>query len=294
MKSFNGKKVNYSYLFVKRLFDVVVATTGIIFMTFLIPVVKIMNIINKDDGKIFFTQNRIGKNGRIFKIYKFRSMVDNADEKLEKILEMDKTTKEEYMVNKKLRNDPRVTKTGKFLRKTSLDELPQFINILKNDMSLIGNRPYLLREKEDMMDFYSDIVKTKPGLTGYWQVNGRNNTTFEERLELESFYSNNASLKMDTKIFFKTFGVVLLKKDQVERIQTVKFDIERKQDEDSGEEEKTSHNDLVSINSKNIEDKDSSIDYVDKEKVDIVNFIVESMANNSDSNQISAKTYVKK
>ena len=95
-------KVNYSYLFIKRLFDVVISTTGIIFMIFLIPIVKIMNIINKDDGKIFFTQDRIGKNGKIFKIYKFRSMVDNTDEKLEKILEMDKQTKEEYMVNKKL------------------------------------------------------------------------------------------------------------------------------------------------------------------------------------------------
>ena len=287
-------KVNYSYLFIKRLFDVVISTTGIIFMIFLIPIVKIMNIINKDDGKIFFTQDRIGKNGKIFKIYKFRSMVDNADEKLEKILEMDKQTKEEYMVNKKLRNNPRVTKTGEFLRKTSLDELPQFINILKNDMSLIGNRPYLLIEKEDMMDFYNDIVKTKPGLTGYWQVNGRNNTTFKERLELESFYSNNYSLKMDTKIFFKIFGVILLKKDQVEKLQGVKFDVERKQDEDSEKKEKTFHNDLVSVNSKNIENKDLSIYYVDKEKADLVNFIVESMANNSDNNQISTKAYVKK
>ena len=287
-------KVNYSYLFIKRLFDVVISTTGIIFMIFLIPIVKIMNIINKDDGKIFFTQDRIGKNGKIFKIYKFRSMVDNTDEKLEKILEMDKQTKEEYMVNKKLRNDPRVTKTGEFLRKTSLDELPQFINILKNEMSLIGNRPYLLIEKEDMMDFYNDIVKTKPGLTGYWQVNGRNNTTFKERLELESFYSNNYSLKMDTKIFFKTFGVILLKKDQVEKLKAVKFDVERKQDEDSEKKEKTFHNDLVSINSKNIENKDLSIYYVDKEKADLVNFIVESMANNSDNNQISTKEYVKK
>ena len=287
-------KVNYSYLFIKRLFDVVISTTGIIFMIFLIPIVKIMNIINKDDGKIFFTQDRIGKNGKIFKIYKFRSMVDNTDEKLEKILEMDKQTKEEYMVNKKLRNDPRVTKSGEFLRKTSLDELPQFINILKNEMSLIGNRPYLLIEKEDMMDFYNDIVKTKPGLTGYWQVNGRNNTTFKERLELESFYSNNYSLKMDTKIFFKTFGVILLKKDQVEKLKAVKFDVERKQDEDSEKKEKTFHNDLVSINSKNIENKDLSIYYVDKEKADLVNFIVESMANNSDNNQISTKEYVKK
>ena len=99
---------------------------------------------------------------------------------------------------------------------------------------------------------------------------------------------------MDTKTFFKTFGVILLKKDQVEKLQGVKFDVERKQDEDSEKKEKTFHNDLVSVNSKNIENKDLSIDYVDKEKADLVNFIVESMANNSDNNQISTKTYVKK
>ena len=294
VKSFDDVRVNYGYLFIKRLFDIIVAIIGILFLIPIMLVVKIMNVINKDFDPIFFTQERIGKDGKLFKFYKFRSMVPNADEILTQTLKIDKIAEEEYKINKKLKNDPRITKAGKILRKTSLDEFPQFINVLKGDMSLIGNRPYLPREKEDMMDFYDDIVKTKPGLTGYWQVNGRNNTTFKERLELESFYSNNYSLKMDTKIFFKTFGVILLKKDQVEKLQGVKFDVERKQDEDSEKKEKTFHNDLVSINSKNIENKDLSIYYVDKEKADLVNFIVESMANNSDNNQISTKTYVKK
>ena len=294
VKSFDDVRVNYGYLFIKRLFDIIVAIIGILFLIPIMLVVKIMNVINKDFDPIFFTQERIGKDGKLFKFYKFRSMVPNADEILTQTLKIDKIAEEEYKINKKLKNDPRITKAGKILRKTSLDELPQFINVLKGDMSLIGNRPYLPREKEDMMDFYDDIVKTKPGLTGYWQVNGRNNTTFKERLELESFYSNNYSLKMDTKIFFKTFGVILLKKDQVEKLQGVKFDVERKQDEDSEKKEKTFHNDLVSVNSKNIENKDLSIYYVDKEKANLVNFIVESMANNSDNNQISTKTYVKK
>ena len=101
---------------------------------------------------------------------------------------------------------------GKLLRKTSLDELPQLFNVLKGDMSLIGNRPYLPREKDDMKYYYKSIVKTKPGLTGYWQVNGRSDTTFKERLKLEKYYSNNCSLWLDIKIFFKTFKVVLLHK----------------------------------------------------------------------------------
>ena len=101
---------------------------------------------------------------------------------------------------------------GKILRRTSLDELPQLVNVLKGDMSLIGNRPYLPREKEDMGQYFDTIVKTKPGLTGYWQVNGRSNTTFEERLKLEEYYSNHASLKMDIKILFKTVYVVLFHK----------------------------------------------------------------------------------
>ena len=118
---------------------------------------------------------------------------------------------QETGINKKLKDDPRVTKIGKFLRNTSIDELPQMINIFKGDMSLIGNRPYLPREKEDIGAYYKDIVKTKPGLSGLWQVSGRSNLTFKDRLKLESYYSNNANLWLDIKIFFKTILVVLKK-----------------------------------------------------------------------------------
>ena len=111
--------------------------------------------------------------------------------------------------NYAITDDPRITKVGKFLRKSSLDEIPQFINILKGDMSLVGNRPYLPREKEDIGEFYYDIVKTKPGLTGYWQVSGRSDVSFKKRLELEQYYSNNFSCKLDIIILFKTVKVVL-------------------------------------------------------------------------------------
>ena len=138
-------------------------------------------------------------------------MVPNADEILKELLENDKEAAKEYKLNKKLHNDPRITKIGKLLRKASLDEIPQFVNVFKGEMTMIGNRPYLPREKEDMEDYFDDIVKTKPGLTGYWQVNMRGGA-FIERLKMEQFYSKNASLKLDIKIFLKTFKVVLFSK----------------------------------------------------------------------------------
>lgn len=199
----------YLYFGVKRLFDILIALIGCLFLLPIILIVKISYLLHKDFDSIFFRQKRIGKNGKEFNLYKFRSMVPNADEVLKELLKNDEAARKEYKVNKKLKNDPRVTSMGKILRVTSLDELPQFINILKGEMSLIGNRPYLPREKEDMNFYYSDIVKTKPGLTGYWQVMGRSSTTFEERLKLEQYYSKNYGLKLDIKIFFKTFDVVL-------------------------------------------------------------------------------------
>ena len=199
----------YLYFGVKRLFDILIALIGCLFLLPIILIVKISYLLHKDFDSIFFRQKRIGKNGKEFNLYKFRSMVPNADEVLKELLKNDEAARKEYKVNKKLKNDPRVTSVGKILRVTSLDELPQFINIFKGEMSLIGNRPYLPREKEDMGLYYNDIIKTKPGLSGYWQVMGRSNTTFEERLKLEQYYSNNFGFRIDIKIFFKTFGVVI-------------------------------------------------------------------------------------
>ena len=202
----------FFYLVIKRTFDIICGLIGVLILIPISIIIKIIYICNKDFSPIFFTQNRIGKNGKEFKFYKYRSMVANADEILFRMLKEDKEIAKEYKKNKKLKNDPRITKVGKFLRKTSLDELPQLINVLKGDMSIIGNRPYLPREKEDMGEYYDDIVKTKPGITGYWQVSGRSDLSFKKRLELEQFYSNQISLKLDIKIFFKTFQVVFLKK----------------------------------------------------------------------------------
>lgn len=199
-----------TYLFTKRLFDIIISLIGLIILSPLFII--IICLIKKEDrGQAIFSQERIGQNGKIFKLYKFRSMVNNADKILEELLK-DPKIKREYKKKMKLSNDPRITKIGSLLRKTSIDELPQLINVLKGDMSLIGNRPYLPREKEEMAHFYQEIIKTKPGITGYWQVNGRSETTFTERCRLESFYSKNMSLKLDLKIFFLTFYVVLARK----------------------------------------------------------------------------------
>jgi len=200
------------YITLKRFFDILMSIIGLLFLIPIAFIIKIAYMLTGDFHSIFFVQERIGKNGKLFKFYKFRSMVPNADEILFRTLEIDKIMAEEYQKNKKLKNDPRITKVGRFIRKTSLDELPQFINVFLGDMSLIGNRPYLPREKNDMGTYYEDIIKTKPGITGYWQVSGRSNTTFKERLKFEQEYSKCAGLKLDLKIFFKTFSVVLFRK----------------------------------------------------------------------------------
>ena len=199
----------YIYLAIKRTFDILCSFIGLIFLIPIALVIKIAYMCTGDFTSIFFVQNRIGKNGKEFKFFKFRSMCKDADEVLFRTLELDKIMAEEYKVNKKLKDDPRITKVGKIIRKLSLDEIPQFINVFLGDMTMIGNRPYLPREKQDMGDYFNDIVKTKPGITGYWQVNGRSDVSFQKRLELEQFYSNNAGLRLDIKIFFKTFQVVL-------------------------------------------------------------------------------------
>lgn len=207
------EKTNYLYEGIKRIFDIIVSLIACLFLIPMIIAIKIATLLTKDTQSIFFAQKRIGKNGRHFKLYKFRSMIPNADQALFELLENNKELAKEYQLNKKLKEDPRITKVGKFIRKYSIDELPQVINILKGDMSFIGNRPYLPREREDIGIFYNDIIKTKPGLTGYWQVSGRSNTTFQKRLELERYYSKNHSLWLDIQIFVKTFGVVLFGKD---------------------------------------------------------------------------------
>lgn len=200
--------MKYIYLITKRIFDFIVGLIGTIFLIPLIILVKIAYMCTGDFKSIFYTQKRIGKKGKEFTLFKFRSMVPNADEVLKEILK-DKKIKKIWDNDHKLENDPRVTKIGKILRKTSLDETPQFINVLIGNMSLVGNRPYLIRERKDMGDYYEKIVSIKPGLTGYWQVNGRSDNSFEKRLQLEYYYSLNYGFILDIKIIIKTIKVVL-------------------------------------------------------------------------------------
>lgn len=162
---------NKSYICVKRGIDILGSLVGITCLVPITLIVYIANIIAKENGPIFYTQQRIGKDGKLFKMYKFRSMVVGADDILAKYLAENEEARREYRKYKKLKYDPRITKVGKFIRKVSIDEFPQFINILKGEMSLVGPRPYLPREQEDMGDTYDTIVTCKPGLTGYWQVN---------------------------------------------------------------------------------------------------------------------------
>ena len=202
-------KKRYFYRFMKRFLDIIISIFGILL---LIPVslgIWIANLVTKDNGPIFFKNKRIGLNGETIYIYKYRSMCMNAEQKLEELMASDPKIKEEYLTNKKLENDPRITKVGKFIRKTSIDELPQFINVFLGSMSVVGPRPYLPREKEDMGYHYDNIIKVKPGVTGFWQVNGRSDTSFKERCEMDSHYVAKRSLWMDVKIFFKTIWVVI-------------------------------------------------------------------------------------
>lgn len=196
-----------AYLVFKRTFDIIISLVALILLSPLFLLVAIL-IRLETKGNAIFTQDRIGQNGKLFKIYKFRSMVENADEILYRLLADDNDLSKEYKINKKFKDDPRITKVGKIIRKLSIDELPQLLNVLKGDMSLIGNRPYLPREIDDMRPYYEQIVKTKPGITGLWQTSGRSNTTFKTRCKMEAEYSEKVNIALDIKIFFKTFVVV--------------------------------------------------------------------------------------
>lgn len=200
------------YRFIKRIFDIVCGLIGVICLIPLTILVKIISVCSGDHKSIFYTQKRIGKNGREFKLYKLRSMVPNADEILEQTLKMDKVRAEEWKKYQKFEHDPRITKIGNILRKTSLDEVPQFINILKGDMSMIGPRP-LVPGELDLHDGNHEIYESvRPGITGWWACNGRSATTYAERLELEYYYVKNKSLWLDIKCVFKTISAVITKK----------------------------------------------------------------------------------
>lgn len=211
-ESLKTKLTKYATLALIKIFDILGGLVGCVFIIPIMFAVIINNLRDKDFGSIFYVQERIGKNGKLFKMYKFRTMVKDADKKLEELLEKDENARLEYKKYKKLKNDPRITKFGEFLRKTSLDEFPQFINVLKGEMTLVGPRPYLPREKEDMGEYYNYIIQHKPGITGYWQISGRYDITFEDRLDIDFKYHYKKSLKNDIKILLITVLITARKK----------------------------------------------------------------------------------
>ena len=199
----------------KRLIDICGALVGIAILLPLTVVVAIINFANKENGPLFYSQKRIGKNGKYFKMYKFRSMVVGADEILKKLLEENEDLRKEFEETRKLQDDPRITKVGRFLRKTSLDEFPQFINVLKGEMSLVGPRAVIDGEIEKFGEHKEEVLSVKPGITGYWAANGRSNTSYDERVEMETYYANNISILLDIQILLKTVISVIKKEGAV-------------------------------------------------------------------------------
>lgn len=191
------------YEVIKRLIDVVCSFMGVIVLS---PLFIIISIIIKttSKGPVFFSQKRVGKNGKEFDMYKFRSMVVNAEELKEKLAAQNEMSGPMF----KMKDDPRVTRVGKFIRKTSIDELPQLWNVLKGDMSLVGPRPSLPKEVAQFEEWMYRRLEVKPGLTCYWQVSGRNNIDFEEWMKLDIKYVDERSTWIDIKLIFKTVGVL--------------------------------------------------------------------------------------
>jgi Undecaprenyl-phosphate galactose phosphotransferase WbaP len=194
--------------FFKKVVDFSLAVIFLIPTVFIFALISLLIVVDSP-GPIFYTQERIGQYKKNFRIYKFRTMVKNADEMLDQLLKNDKKFRKEYEKFHKLGNDPRITRVGKILRRLSLDEIPQIFNVFKGNMSLIGPRAYMASEMKDISSDADIIFRVKPGLTGWWQVMGRNETTFEQRKKMDIYYINNWSLWMDLYIFLKSFYTMI-------------------------------------------------------------------------------------
>ncbi|MFW6389745.1 MAG: sugar transferase [Halanaerobiales bacterium] len=194
-----------SYLITKRIIDIIGAITGLVLFAPLFLIISILIKLEDSKGSVIFVQERCGKNGNTFKFYKFRSMVHNAEELLEEIQHKNEMNGPVF----KIKDDPRITKVGRFIRKTSIDELPQLVNVLKGEMSLVGPRPPLPREVEEYTLYEMQRLLVKPGLTCIWQVSGRNNVEFEEWMEMDLQYIKERNLWMDIKLIVKTLPAFL-------------------------------------------------------------------------------------
>ena len=204
------EKVLYSqqkYEKYKRILDICMSITGILFLSWLFIIIAILIKLENPKGQVFFSQIRIGHNGKEFKMYKFRSMIHDAESQLASLLKHNEVSGAMF----KMKDDPRITKIGKFIRKTSIDELPQLYNVLKGEMSVVGPRPPLRRELQMYTPYQTQRLLVTPGCTGLWQCSQRNSVGFEEMVELDLDYIKRRSLKLDLEIIFKTIIVVLFK-----------------------------------------------------------------------------------
>lgn len=206
IKMIDESKLNHKnmYRIIKRILDILGSLFGLLFLSPLFLIIAILMKKEEPDGPIFFSQTRVGKNEEHFKMFKFRSMCVDAEEKLANLLVHNEVDGAMF----KIKDDPRVTRIGKFIRKTSIDELPQLWNVLKGEMSLVGPRPPLMREVAEYSEYDKQRLLVKPGCTGAWQVSGRNDVGFEEMVQLDIDYIDNLSLWNDIKIVFKTVGVI--------------------------------------------------------------------------------------
>lgn len=206
IKSFSFTQGQLIYLRIKRLLDILVSVLGLLLLGPIAFFVKIAYLFSGDKAKIFYSQNRVGKNGKVFKMWKFRTMVPDADVKLKEMLKEEKYRKQ-WEENQKIDDDPRITRVGNFLRKTSIDELPQLVNVFIGEMSFVGPRPLIVNELtlHDGLKLYQ---KVKPGITGWWGCNGRSNIEYRERLELEYYYVRNVSLYLDALCIVRTIFAV--------------------------------------------------------------------------------------
>tara|TARA_B100000989_G_scaffold133506_1_gene99173 strand:+ start:2472 stop:3125 length:654 start_codon:yes stop_codon:yes gene_type:complete len=214
MKKYSSKNKNFKfYKLIKIFFDLLFS---LLFLVACLPLFLMISLFIKlsSRGPIFFLQERIGKNNIPFKCIKFRTMYPEAKDILENLLAKDDKFKEEFEKNHKIKNDPRITTIGKFLRKSSLDELPQFINVLRNEMSIVGPRPIVKEEKAKYGKNLKKFLSIKPGITGLWQVSGRNNLTYKRRVFLDLNYVRNHNFLMDIRIIIRTFGVILFPLDR--------------------------------------------------------------------------------
>ena len=193
-----------SYLVMKRSIDIIGSFCGLVVLSILFIIIGLLIKLEDPKGKVFFKQLRVGKDGREFYMYKFRSMASDAEERLKELLALNEVSGAMF----KMKDDPRVTKVGKFIRKTSLDELPQLINVLKGEMSLVGPRPPLPREVEQYSSWDLQRLLVTPGCTGLWQVSGRNSLGFQEMVNLDLHYIRERSMFLDIKILFKTVFVL--------------------------------------------------------------------------------------